>query len=99
MAEINKSAQDGGVIPDITSAWDNLVQSQIYSAFLKCMTSISLQIKAIVLPMEVCGIILYMDRIKQKCLKQFSRVRDLISEDDEFENAAIDIDRKLGELT
>jgi hypothetical protein len=40
-----------------------------------------------------------MDRIKQKCLKQFSRVRDLISEDDEFENAAIDIDRKLGELT
>ena len=90
VTEINKSAHDGGVIPDIVSAWDNLVQTQIYSAYIKCMTSINIQIKAIVLPMEVCGIILYMDRIKQKCLKQFTRVRDLISEDNDLENATID---------
>ena len=48
--EINKSREEGGAIPSLSSAWEAIVQDQVSSCFKKCSEQLSQELEVIVLP-------------------------------------------------
>ena len=83
--EINKTSEEGGVIPSITSAWDSVVQKQIEMCYLKCNAYIKNQSETIVLPQDPVLLYLQFDQIRTKINKMIDRVRNLLDRNNQME--------------
>lgn len=81
--EINKP---DGAIPNLSTAWDALVQTQIENCFQKQMSKIQSEFKNIQLPQNEETLRSQVERAKSECSPAFDRLcNDLASSQVEFD--------------
>ena len=94
--EINKSREEGGSIPSLTSAWDAIVNDQLSSCLKKCSEELSRHIESIQMPQYSAVLLLEFDYIRHELMKKVDGVRALIDPED-VQNHLL-LDKKQEEL-
>ena len=97
VAEINRSRQEGGAIPSLSSAWETIVQEQQRTCYKKCNEHVNKELDALVLPQVSVMLLLNFDLIRRKVEGIVDRVRGLLEPSDKQGHQLLD--RKQDELS